>query len=68
MLCEFSIELRRNLAESKQRKKAIACAIALFRTFIRRKHVINPLRLTTSRLLPRHIAPAIIPFPCPIPT
>ncbi|PJZ05231.1 hypothetical protein PRCB_12795 [Pantoea rodasii] len=56
--------MRRNLAERRQRKKAIAYAIALFRTFYRRNNGINPLRLTTSRLFPRHIAPASNPFPC----
>ncbi|THB85983.1 hypothetical protein E1N66_02105 [Pantoea allii] len=49
----FSIELRRNLAESRQRKKATAQAVALFHTFIGRNHVLNPFRLVTSRSIPR---------------
>ncbi|HCN03114.1 hypothetical protein E2R52_21435 [Pantoea ananatis] len=49
----FSIELRRNLAETRQRKKATAQAVALFHTFSRRNHVSNPFRLTTSRLILR---------------
>jgi len=35
-------ELRRNLAESGQRKKATAYAVALFRTFRGRNYVFNP--------------------------
>ncbi|HAB24835.1 hypothetical protein A6J33_006765 [Pantoea sp. FDAARGOS_194] len=46
-------ELRRNLAESGQRKKATAYAVALFRTFRRRNHIFNPFWLATSRSIPR---------------
>ncbi|WRH11202.1 hypothetical protein GC087_00490 [Pantoea sp. JZ2] len=59
----FSIELRRNLAETRQRKKATAQAVALFHTFGRRNHFSNPFRLTTSRLILRLLNSGAHPFP-----